>query len=149
MSCNIQFRNKDYRPPEKPQDSSAEEYWKVPRDIQIGEVTFVDDGGFVLLVNRKRLAIPVGQRLFGEGQGGRTVLKVSEERSQTHLAADVVSGNPQMGDVVVYRHRPGQKVAVGREGGGAGEDGVEAMSDQPTGLRSVPLDLETPLPALP
>jgi hypothetical protein len=65
-----------------------------------GEVVFVDaDGGFALIRARQGLTLETGQELEARGKGTAR-LKVTPERKNVFVAADIVSGIPQKGDPV-------------------------------------------------
>ena len=66
----------------------------------VGEVAYVDaDGGYVLVRARSGLALPPAQELQCQGSSAR--LKVSPERKNTFVAADIMSGIPQKGESVI------------------------------------------------
>ena len=111
-------------------------FWDVPRDIEIGEIQVVDQTGFVVIRNPANLAFPEGQRLYILGDGKESVLRLGVEKTSTHLSADITKGTPEVGDIVVYYHRPGQNDA----------DTWDEPKIDPENIKAEWLDLDNPLP---
>ena len=111
-------------------------FWDVPRDIEIGEIQVVDKSGFVVIRNPANLAFPEGQRLYILGDGKESVLRLGIERTNTHLSADITQGEPEVGDIVVYYHRPGKNDA----------DTWDELKIDPENIKAEWLDLDNPLP---
>ncbi len=66
----------------------------------VGEVVYVDDaGGYVLVRARSGLALPPGQELLGQKSSAR--LKITPERKNVFVAADIVSGTPEKDEPVL------------------------------------------------
>ncbi|MBL9117219.1 MAG: hypothetical protein JNJ83_19590 [Verrucomicrobiaceae bacterium] len=71
----------------------------------VGAVDLVNtEQNFVLIHNPDRRTWPVGTELVAETVDGMEVakLKVSPERMGTFLTADIVSGNPEKGQIVMW-----------------------------------------------
>jgi hypothetical protein len=66
----------------------------------VGEVSYVDDAsGYVLIRARAGLALADGTELECRGSDGK--LRVTPERKNAFVAADIISGVPEKGDAVV------------------------------------------------
>lgn len=73
--------------------------------IPVGIVEFVNpDQKFVLIKMQGRQPMPIGQSLTAlDATGALTQLTVSPERKGTHVTADIKSGNPRPGNLVIYQ----------------------------------------------
>ena len=71
----------------------------------IGTIEMVNpEQRFVLIRAQGRLSIPAGQEITAmDGSGALARLKVSPEKKQDFLTADIVDGNPRAGNVVVFK----------------------------------------------
>ncbi len=71
----------------------------------IGVVEMVNpEQRFVLVRTQGKILIPAGQELTAmDASGTTTKLKVSPEKKQDFLIADIVDGNPRAGNVVVFK----------------------------------------------
>lgn len=71
----------------------------------VGVVEMVNpDQKYVLVRTRGRMLVNPGTELFAmDGTGGQSKLKVSPEKKQDFLIADVVSGTPHIGNVVLFK----------------------------------------------
>jgi hypothetical protein len=89
----------------------------------IGVIELVNpEQKFVLIRTHGRLSIPAGREITAMDAGGATTkLKVSPEKKQDFLIADIVDGNPRVGNLVVFKPvkpavppaSPGQPVGPG------------------------------------
>ncbi len=78
----------------------------------VGEVAYVDgDSGYVLVRARAGLILPDGTNLECQGGSGAK-LKVTPERKQSFVAADIISGEPKKGDSVVLGAADGKTRAT-------------------------------------
>jgi hypothetical protein len=76
-----------------------------PRRIPIGTVHLVNsDAKFVLIKSSRTLRIPEGADLFSYAAVGipSGKLKLSAERKGAFLVADIIGGNPQANEVVMF-----------------------------------------------
>lgn len=92
---------------DKAADSSADE--KAKKDpVAVGIVEFVNpEQKFVLIKMQSRQPMPSGQILTAlDATGSLSELSVSPERKGTHLSADIKSGFPRAGNLVIYRPAP-------------------------------------------
>lgn len=92
---------------DKAADPSADE--KAKKDpVAVGIVEFVNpEQKFVLIKMQSREPMPPGQILTAlDATGSLSELSVSPERKGTHLTADIKSGLPRAGNLVIYRPAP-------------------------------------------
>lgn len=105
----------------------------------IGVIELVNpEQRFVLIRMHGKLAIPAGREITAMDAGGaQTKLKVSPEKKQDFLIADIVDGNPRAGNLVVFKP---DKAAV-----------TPAGPDMPPGPNppSPPPPFEPPFPTTP
>lgn len=76
-----------------------------PRQIPIGVVHLVNRGAhFVLIKSSRTSAVPEGADLFSYTAAGipSGKLKLSPERKGAFLVADIIEGNPQSNEVVMF-----------------------------------------------
>lgn len=91
---------------------------KPKRDpVAVGIVEFVNpEQKFVLIKMQSRMPMPPGQALTAlDATGALSELAVSPERKGTHLTADIKSGLPRAGNLVIYRPdeaKPGDLVPL-------------------------------------
>ena len=71
----------------------------------IGFVEMVNpEQKFVLIRTQTRIAISAGQEISAmDGLGGAARLKVTPEKKQDFLTADIVSGSPRVGNIVMFK----------------------------------------------
>lgn len=71
----------------------------------IGVVELVNpDQHFVLIRTQGKLLLNPGLVIYAmDGAGGQSKLKVSPEKKQDFLIADIVDGSPRMGNVVLFK----------------------------------------------
>lgn len=71
----------------------------------IGVVELVNpDQHFVLIRTQGKLLLNPGLVIYAmDGTGGQSKLKVSPEKKQDFLIADIVDGSPRMGNVVLFK----------------------------------------------
>ena len=76
-----------------------------PKQQEIGAIELVNpEQRFVLIRTPADILIPAGTVLYSTNPLGEAVkLKVTPERKGSFLAADIVSGNPQKEDAVMYQ----------------------------------------------
>lgn len=76
--------------------------------IAVGIIEFVNpDQKFVLIKMHSRLPMPIGQTLTAlDATGTLTQLTISPERKGTHVTADIKSGNPRPGNLVIFQPDP-------------------------------------------
>jgi len=89
---------------DKAADPSIDE--KAKKDpVAVGIVEFVNpEQKFVLIKMQSREPMPPGQILTAlDATGSLSELSVSPERKGTHLTADIKSGLPRAGNLVIYR----------------------------------------------
>jgi hypothetical protein len=89
---------------DKASDLSTDE--KAKKDpVAVGIVEFVNpEQKFVLIKMQSREPMPPGQILTAlDATGSLSELSVSPERKGTHLTADIKSGLPRAGNLVIYR----------------------------------------------
>lgn len=73
--------------------------------IAVGIIEFVNpDQKFVLIKMQSRQPMPIGQALTAlDATGALTQLTISPERKGTHVTADIKSGNPRPGNLVIFQ----------------------------------------------
>lgn len=77
----------------------------------IGLVDLVNpDQQFVLIRTEGAVKIPPGDQIITlDATGAQAKLKVTPEKKQNFLTADIIEGRPRVGNLVI--HRPGQQAA--------------------------------------
>lgn len=77
----------------------------------IGLVELVNpEQRFVLVRTEGAVKIPLGDQIITlDATGAQAKLKVTPERKQNFLTADIIEGQPKVGNLVI--HRPGQQAA--------------------------------------
>lgn len=75
----------------------------------IGLVELVNpEQQFVLIRTEGAVKVPPGDQIITiDATGAQSKLKVTPEKKQNHLTADILEGNPKVGNLVV--HRPAQQ----------------------------------------
>lgn len=75
-----------------------------PNQVNVGTIELVNpDQHFVLIRTLAHLMVPAGTELFSTNNLGQvTKYKVTPERKGSFLAADVVAGNPQKNEMVMF-----------------------------------------------
>jgi hypothetical protein len=106
---------KEQKAEQKAEQRAAEKAAEVPPvptttapDQVIGTVRFAYDN-FVLIYTPIKLTVPAGTRVTTVGKDGLpqdVQLSMSAERKGTFLVADVISGQPMAGDLVVLASGP-------------------------------------------
>ena len=76
--------------------------------VAVGIIEFVNpDQKFVLIKMHTRQPMPIGQSLTAlDATGALTQLTISPERKGTHVTADIKSGNPRPGNLVIFQPDP-------------------------------------------
>lgn len=76
--------------------------------IAVGIIEFVNpDQKFVLIKMQSRQPMPIGQALTAlDATGALTQLTISPERKGTYITADIKSGNPRPGNLVIFQPDP-------------------------------------------
>lgn len=93
----------------KPKDTDSSASEKPKKDpVAVGIVEFVNpEQKFVLIKMQSREPMPPGQILTAlDATGSLSELSVSPERKGLHLTADIKSGMPRAGNLVIYRAAP-------------------------------------------
>ncbi len=123
----------------------------------VGIIEFVNpDQRFVLVKTQGAATIPSGAKLTAlDATGALSEIVVSPERKGSHLTADIVSGNPRAGNLVVYQPNKGAApitTAPASAPASSGPD-VEWREGQPPPLETDSLPalppLESPIPPQP
>ena len=109
-----------------------------------GEVVRVDaTGEFVLIRARNGVVLAPDQELECRGSGGGR-LKVTPERMKSFFAADVINGNPAVGDTVIpVKGRSGPKLVPVNVPGGTAGDPANTLYLKPDQLRQEDLPNST------
>lgn len=105
----------------------------------VGIVEFVNpDQRFVLIKTQGAALVPAGSSLTAlDATGALSEIVVSPERKGTHLTADIKSGNPRAGNLVIYqpdKKAAGSLPAVNAAPGASSEPEVEWREGQPPPL---------------
>jgi len=88
---------------EKPDKEKKENAAAPAKQTVVGTIRFSYEG-FVLIYTPVRLNIPAGTKATTVGKDGipqDVELRISEQRKNTFLVADVVSGSPKAGQIVM------------------------------------------------
>lgn len=89
--------------PWKKKKKAAEKKEEAVRVIGVVEMVNPDQK-FVLIRTRGKLLVNPGVEIYAmDGTGGQSKLKVSPEKKQDFLIADVVDGTPHIGNVVLFK----------------------------------------------
>ena len=117
----------------KPKKPTAE---KEHADMVIGTIEQVNpDQRYVLIHAGAHLMLAAGTSLYSTGAGGVvTKLKVTGERKGAFLAADIVAGNPQRKDNVMFHPTSTDADALGKE------------QPVPGGVENIPTTTGAPAP---
>lgn len=112
----------------------------------VGIVEFVNpDQRFVLVKTQGATAIPAGAKLTAlDATGSLSEIVVSPERKGTHLTADIASGSPRAGNLVVYQPNKGTAPAQRASAPAGSVPDVEWREGQPP-----PLEIDPPPPLPP
>lgn len=134
-SCSLigaGLRKIPWKKKKAPADSKDNNFTQV-----IGVVEMVNpEQKFVLIRTQTRMTISAGQELSAmDGFGGFARLKVTPEKKQDFLTADIVDGNPRAGNVVMFK--PNMKTVP------------PATPNQPPGPNSPPFSPPPELPVQP
>ncbi len=99
-------------------------------ELKVGEITFVRgtaDPPFVLVTLNPGVSLPDGVRLQASSEDGAVAhLKTTRQRRDGYQVANIVSGRPRRGDLVVMRYPKGD---------GTDPEDVEEWDDIPPLLR--------------
>lgn len=86
-------------------DSKEESDSSKNNPVAVGIIEFVNpEQKFVLIKMHTRQPMPIGQSLTAlDATGALTKLTISPERKGTHVTADIKSGNPRPGNLVIFQ----------------------------------------------
>jgi hypothetical protein len=129
--------------------------------VAVGIIEFVNpEQKFVLIKMQSRMPMPPGHKLTAlDATGALSELVVSPERKGTHLTADIVSGNPRRGNLIIHQpalNRPAGSapnpstaplIPPGNASPSPSGSDVEWRDGQPPPLPTPGLPGATPLPA--
>ena len=110
---------------EEPTEAVQQADMKVP----VGKIHLVSpDGDFVLIRSSRFLPVEPGTGLTVHGNHGMESarLKVSPARKGAFLTADILSGNPTVGDTVMMDYITKQPTA-GSDPFGGGDDAIQVL----------------------
>jgi len=103
-----------------------------PQRKIVGRIASVSStGNFVLIQKYGPGSLPLGKIFQSEGTGGRQAsLKVSGERIRDFFAADLLRGNPEIGDLVFSELKQSAELSTEQEG--------QSIDDLPLELQNAP-----------
>lgn len=121
----------------------------VPETLRvIGRVEMVNpEQNYVLVRMDAVQTFAAGSLLVAQDAGGREAkLKVSPERKGRFLTADIVEGQPQVGNVVIWRRADGPVVPAAATAAAPGAAAVPGTGNAPA---MAPIPLEPPATGMP
>lgn len=105
-SCSIIGKGLRKLPWKKKKKEDAAQKEEVTRVIGVIEMVNPEQR-FVLVRTQGKITVPPGQEITAmDATGTTTKLKVSPEKKQDFLIADIVDGSPRVGNVVLFKASP-------------------------------------------
>lgn len=105
VSCGLVKRFEKKKEADKPEKSESQ---------VIGVIEMVNpEQRFVLIRTESRMTVAAGQEITAvDSAGVESKLKVTPEKKQHYLTADVLEGNPKTGHLVIHRTTAGSTTPV-------------------------------------